>query len=226
MNSLSSSSENSGASAGLRVSKGSAPAGHWCATCKRGPLFTWERAGNRCIGCADAEVITPPPDEIASAIRAWICATRTELATGYIIDVRPFVNAAPQIVAYKPNVEMWDVPGARPRRNPELSHTMKRKKRNAAARSTLATCSAWAALWTSKNRLDGTSRHIIHENGVPRLFTKRRFARKFIRVQSGYISTRDDVRAEPHGWRVPVAVRVTISLSPNNCGDLHGAAPR
>lgn len=73
--------------------------------------------------------------------------------------------------------------------------------------------SAWAALWTSKNKFDGLTRHLIYENGVPALFSKRRFARNFIRAQYGYIATRADLRAEPHGWRLPVAVKVTVALS-------------
>jgi hypothetical protein len=28
----------------------------------------------------------------------------------------------------------------------------------------------------------------------------------------GYIKKRDDLRAEPHGWRMPRAVRVTVTI--------------
>lgn len=80
--------------------------------------------------------------------------------------------------------------------------------------------SAWAALWTSRNQLDGLTRHLIYENGVPALFPKRRFARNFIRAQYGYIATRADLRAEPHGWRLPVAVKVTVTLSSPNTRDV------
>lgn len=68
-------------------------------------------------------------------------------------------------------------------------------------------------MWQSKNRLDGTTRHLICRNRVPTLFITRKAARQFIELNYAYISVsvRKDLRNEPHGWRVPIPVRVTIT---------------
>lgn len=71
--------------------------------------------------------------------------------------------------------------------------------------------SAWGALWRSSNRLDGTSRHLLYEHGVIKLFVTRAAARQWIEEQYGYIRRRDDLKHEPHGWQMPVAVRVCIT---------------
>jgi hypothetical protein len=68
---------------------------------------------------------------------------------------------------------------------------------------------AWAVEWRSKNTLDGTSRHLIWEDGL-RLFRTRRECRAFIHGKYGYIRDRDDLRAEPHGWHIPRAVRAEV----------------
>ena len=70
--------------------------------------------------------------------------------------------------------------------------------------------SLWAGKWRSNNFLDGKREHILYENCLPRLFKTRREARAYISEKYGYIATRKDLRTEPHGWRVPVAVRVVI----------------
>lgn len=71
----------------------------------------------------------------------------------------------------------------------------------------------WAVQWYSRNRLDGVTRHWEwdYERG-PVLFHTRAAARAFIREKYGYIATRPDLRAEPHGWRVPRAIRVSVVL--------------
>ena len=70
----------------------------------------------------------------------------------------------------------------------------------------------WGALWRQNNQLDGGRTHIINGGcGLPVLFRTRREARLFIEDQYGYIRTRPDLRAEPHGWKMPVAVRVKVS---------------
>ena len=68
----------------------------------------------------------------------------------------------------------------------------------------------WAAQWHSKNRLDGERRHIIYRDLLPALFRTRRECRDFIRENYGYIEHRDDLRSEPHGWRLPKAVKVLV----------------
>ncbi len=70
---------------------------------------------------------------------------------------------------------------------------------------------AWAGLWHSRNALDGVSEHILHENCLPILFKTRKEARAHILKHYGYIRYREDLRQEPHGWRLPQPIRVTIS---------------
>lgn len=71
----------------------------------------------------------------------------------------------------------------------------------------------WAAKWKSKSLLDGVSTHLIlWDNGMTRalLFPTRRACRIWIEEKYGYIKQRPDLRREPHGWRVPTAVRVEV----------------
>jgi len=69
--------------------------------------------------------------------------------------------------------------------------------------------SFWVVWWASHNRLDGWKRFILWDDD-PRLFRTRREAREFIEQRYGYIRNRADLRAEPHGWRVPRAVKVEV----------------
>lgn len=74
---------------------------------------------------------------------------------------------------------------------------------------------AWGILWRSENRLDGVDRRLVgvsHHPSRTLLFETRKAARAFIRSRYGYIAKRRDLRAEPHGWRMPIPVRVTISV--------------
>lgn len=70
----------------------------------------------------------------------------------------------------------------------------------------------WAAQWYSHNRLDGVARHILYENWLPALFLTRRECRAWIKEKYGYIKGREDLRREPHGWRLPRAVRIELVL--------------
>ena len=74
-----------------------------------------------------------------------------------------------------------------------------------------ANCSAWAALWQSECKLDGKTQHIIHRNLLPALFKTRKQARAYIEQEYGYLRSRPDLQSEPHGWRMPKAIRVTIT---------------
>lgn len=71
----------------------------------------------------------------------------------------------------------------------------------------------YGALWRSKNKRDGESRHLIMVDCLPVLFTTRRAAAQWIKKNYGYIATRRDLRAEPHGWRVPIAVKVQVEVT-------------
>lgn len=68
----------------------------------------------------------------------------------------------------------------------------------------------WGILWRSKNKLDGRTEHLVCFNCLPALYRTRREARKQIDATFGYIRERADLRAEPHGWKIPIPVRVSI----------------
>lgn len=76
------------------------------------------------------------------------------------------------------------------------------------------TIQGWGVLWRSENSLDGKVEHLIHCPGqpqIPRLFKTRREARAWANLEYGYIRRRPDLQAEPHGWKVPKVVYVTIA---------------
>lgn len=66
---------------------------------------------------------------------------------------------------------------------------------------------AWGVVWLSVNRLDGRTEAL---QWTP-LFRTRRECRAFIDERYGYIRSRPDLRAEPHGWRIPRAVPVQVA---------------
>lgn len=70
----------------------------------------------------------------------------------------------------------------------------------------------WAVEWHSVNRIDGDRREWLWNGVPPLLFLTRQEAREWIRERYGYISGRDDLQQEPHGWRMPKAVKVTVRL--------------
>ena len=71
----------------------------------------------------------------------------------------------------------------------------------------------WGALWRSKNSSEGVRTHLINnESCLPALFVTQLEARKFIDEKFGYLRTRPDLRAEPHGWRMPIPVRVWMTV--------------
>ena len=72
----------------------------------------------------------------------------------------------------------------------------------------------WAAQWHSKNRLDGERRHILYQDLFPKLFRTRSECREWIKEKYGYIADRADLREEPHGWRMPQAVKIGIVVIP------------
>lgn len=76
-------------------------------------------------------------------------------------------------------------------------------------------CSAWGCLWRSKNKLDGLREHLLYDGPTPAMFRDRKSAREHIKSKYGYILRRPDLRAEPHGWMLPVAVRVEVRVKHN-----------
>lgn len=71
---------------------------------------------------------------------------------------------------------------------------------------------AWAVLWRSASRATGRREHLIWSpaGGPYALFRTRAECRRFIEQEWGYIRERADLRAEPHGWRMPIPVRVRV----------------
>jgi hypothetical protein len=70
----------------------------------------------------------------------------------------------------------------------------------------------WAIQWHSKNLLDGEQRHWCWNGTVPFLFRTRQSAREEIKKRWGYIAHQPHLRREPHGWRMPRAVKVRVVL--------------
>ena len=70
----------------------------------------------------------------------------------------------------------------------------------------------WAGQWYSRNKLNGITTHILYEDYLPMLFSTRRECRLYIKEKYGYIKDREDLRTEPHGWRLPRAVKVEIVI--------------
>ena len=72
----------------------------------------------------------------------------------------------------------------------------------------------WGIMWRSDNRLDGKTRRLQHvPEKWPTVFRTRREAREFIEKRWGYIRTRPDLRKEPHGWKIPIPVKVELGLA-------------
>ncbi|MGH6822030.1 MAG: hypothetical protein ACREC4_00835 [Methylocella sp.] len=87
------------------------------------------------------------------------------------------------------------------------------------------TQTAWALKWIADNKLDGYREHL---NGrvflgsaplppecggyAPMLFQTKREAQELCRKQYGYIAKRNDLRVEPHCWRMPKVIRVNVTI--------------
>ena len=70
----------------------------------------------------------------------------------------------------------------------------------------------WGILWRSENKRDGKNEHLIFRDCIPTIFRSRRQARQQIETEWGYLRTRTDLRAEPHGWKMPIPVKVRIEI--------------
>ena len=71
----------------------------------------------------------------------------------------------------------------------------------------------WAVQWRSKNKLDGEKRHIIHDHYTPLIFSTKKECSEYISWRYGYIKSRKDLRREPHGYLMPIPVKVKIELT-------------
>ena len=68
----------------------------------------------------------------------------------------------------------------------------------------------WGVEWRSRNTMDGAQSCLQWDLEVRPLFPTRRKCRAYIDQKYGWISTRPDLRQEPHGWLMPQAVRVEV----------------
>lgn len=71
----------------------------------------------------------------------------------------------------------------------------------------------WSALDRYRNKLDGKVEHLCFYNELPVLFQSRKIARAWIKHHYGYLEYRPDLTGEPHGWQLPKAVKVTITVT-------------
>jgi hypothetical protein len=71
----------------------------------------------------------------------------------------------------------------------------------------------WGLLWQSSSNLDGERAHIICDNCMPALFRTRQQARDYANERYGYIRNRADLRGEPHGWRMPIPVQMSVGIA-------------
>ena len=68
-------------------------------------------------------------------------------------------------------------------------------------------CVRWAAKWRSAE-----GEHILYEDRIPMLFRTRAEARAWIELKYGCIRTRQDLKVHPYYWKLPIAVKVSISF--------------
>jgi hypothetical protein len=88
-----------------------------------------------------------------------------------------------------------------------------------------ARCSAWAwaGLWHCECKLDGITEHLLYgEDGLPKLCKTRKQMRAWIEKRYGYIKRRPDLRTEPFCWRLPTAIKVTITPNESSQATLTG----
>ena len=83
----------------------------------------------------------------------------------------------------------------------------------------------WAIKWREENHLDGKVEYLVGRfcAGLPTVpnhlaghttmvFQTRAKARTHIKECYGYIRQRSDLYQEPHGWKMPVPVRVRVEV--------------
>ena len=71
----------------------------------------------------------------------------------------------------------------------------------------------WVVLFRSRNKMGGYRQYIVRDKGDFAMFRTKKAARAYAFETLGYISRRDDLRREPHGWMTPKVVRVTVTAN-------------
>jgi uncharacterized C2H2 Zn-finger protein len=74
--------------------------------------------------------------------------------------------------------------------------------------------SAWAIAHETNNMLDGKRKYLEGTRGSAGilLFKTREEARVHVDKRHGYLRDRPDLRGEPHGWRKPKVVKVSVLI--------------
>ena len=71
----------------------------------------------------------------------------------------------------------------------------------------------WAVKWRSECLLDGKTEYLLGAKSIPPMLYKTRTdARAFIKERYAYLRKRPDLQREPHGWKMPVAVKVAVRI--------------
>lgn len=70
----------------------------------------------------------------------------------------------------------------------------------------------WAVKFISDNKRDGHIEHFMWAHGRPVLYETRAEARVYIKDNYGYLANRPDLKAEPHGWKMPQPAKVKVKL--------------
>lgn len=65
---------------------------------------------------------------------------------------------------------------------------------------------AWSLKWRSENRLDGKYEYLM----ASVQFDTRLKAREYLSEHYGYMRDRPDLMREPHGWKMPLVVKVRV----------------
>lgn len=68
----------------------------------------------------------------------------------------------------------------------------------------------WGVKFRSKCLLDGERSHLINKDFCPVMYRTRQGARDFINMHYGFLRERPDLKKEPHGWKIPIPVKVLI----------------
>ena len=70
----------------------------------------------------------------------------------------------------------------------------------------------WGILWRQENKLEGRRQYLLYRDRMPYLASTRMEARKIINFHWAYLNYRDDLRREPHGWKMPIPVKVRLEM--------------
>lgn len=70
----------------------------------------------------------------------------------------------------------------------------------------------WAVRWRSHNEFAGKTEFFTCDGLNYDLFRTKKDAAQHIKDEYGYIAKRRDLRAEPHGWKMPIAIKVRVIL--------------